>query len=445
MNDYIIRIERLSKQFRLGVVGYGTLYQDVQSWWARLRGRDDPNSLVQLRSEERKNETIEKNSILALDDVSFNVHRGETLAVIGSNGAGKSTLLKILSRITAPSAGHIIFEGRIASLLEVGTGFHLEMTGRQNIFLNGAMLGMRRNEILRKFDEIVDFSGVERFIDTPVKRYSSGMYVRLAFAIAAHLNAETLIVDEVLAVGDAAFQKKCTKKMRELVSSEGRTILFVSHNMNSVRELCKRAVVLEHGRLIFDSPQVEDAIRLYRKATEGTGLACWMPKDESYRSDWFTPRRFALENDEGMIREARCSSDEEIQVVIEGDIKNSHPDLAVGYTLFNEVGNPLYCSFDRDCDKDSQSSITPTGRIVLSSRLPTEILKSGNYRLQLEVVLKMECRPVFPVSFSAETTLSFELNHPPKQAMTWYDPRPGEFVPEITWESRKVTECVTRE
>ncbi len=241
----VISVEHLTKKYDLGVIGTGTLSRDLNRWWARLRGQSDPYSTIGQRDHfERIGE-----SILALDDVSFKVEQGEALGIIGKNGAGKSTLLKILSRVTAPTSGVVKVKGRIGSLLEVGTGFHPELTGRENVYLNGAILGMRKDEVERKFDEIVDFSGVEKFIDTPVKRYSSGMYVRLAFAVAAHLDPEILVVDEVLAVGDAEFQKKCLGKMGD-VAGEGRTVLFVSHNMAAIQQLCKNAFLLQNGKII---------------------------------------------------------------------------------------------------------------------------------------------------------------------------------------------------
>jgi lipopolysaccharide transport system ATP-binding protein len=244
MPDTVISVENLSKAYQLGVIGTGTFYGDLNRWWARQRGRPDPYLKVgQKDHNNRQGETI-----WALSDVNFEVWQGQALGIIGRNGAGKSTLLKILSRVTAPTSGKVKVKGRIASLLEVGTGFHPELTGRENIYLNGAILGMSRAEINRKFDEIVDFSGVEKFIDTPVKRYSSGMYVRLAFAVAAHLEPEILVVDEVLAVGDADFQKKCLGKMGD-VAHEGRTVLFVSHNMAAISNLCNTCVWIDNGKV----------------------------------------------------------------------------------------------------------------------------------------------------------------------------------------------------
>ncbi|MDR1923096.1 MAG: ABC transporter ATP-binding protein [Planctomycetaceae bacterium] len=258
-NDCVIRVEHLSKEFRLGVIGGGTLIKDIQSWWAKIHGRDDPNSIIGTQN----HKSNDRDLFLAIDDVSFVVRRGDTVGVLGTNGAGKSTLFKIISQITMPSRGRVVFKDRVASLLEIGTGFHNEMTGRQNIFMNGAILGMSRQEILKKFDAIIEFSGVGQFIDTPVKRYSSGMFVRLAFSVAAHLESEILLVDEVLAVGDAEFQKKCIAKMQELTRDQNRTILFISHNVASIRSLCNRAIMLEHGKLIMDTDNVDDVIGRY--------------------------------------------------------------------------------------------------------------------------------------------------------------------------------------
>lgn len=244
--DIVIKAENISKQYRLGQVGTGTLSHDLKRWWSLVRGKEDPYLQVGVENDRTKKATSDY--AWALRDVNFEIERGDTLGIIGKNGAGKSTLLKVLSRVTSPTSGEIKIKGRIASLLEVGTGFHPELTGRENIYMNGAILGMTKREISAKFDEIVDFAGVEMYIDTPVKRYSSGMYVRLAFGVAAHLEPEILIVDEVLAVGDAEFQKKCLGKMSD-VASHGRTIIFVSHNMQAVQSLCKTALYMKAGKV----------------------------------------------------------------------------------------------------------------------------------------------------------------------------------------------------
>ena len=250
-----ILMSDVSKRYTLGQIGYGTLQADLQSWWKRRRGEEDPNRKVTSRG---------KGSFYALKDIDLTVNRGETLGIIGRNGAGKSTLLKLLSRVTAPTTGTIDIYGRVNALLEVGTGFNPQMTGRENVFLNGAILGMSRAEIRSNMDSIIEFSEMEEFIDTPVKRYSSGMRVKLAFAVAAHLKCEIMIMDEVLAVGDSAFKKKCFAKLRETANESDRTVLYVSHDMATVRELCRRCIVLDKGRIVFDG-DTEGAIRLYEE------------------------------------------------------------------------------------------------------------------------------------------------------------------------------------
>ena len=257
MDNIAIKIENVSKEYRLGAIGGGTLQGDLQSFWAKIRHKEDPNTRIGDADKGQKGDRF-----MALNGVSFEVKKGEALGIIGHNGAGKSTLLKLLCRVTAPSGGKISYNGRIASMLEVGTGFHPELTGRENVYMNGAILGMTKAEIDKKFDQIVEFAEMEKFIDTPVKRYSSGMYVKLAFSVAAHLDSEIMIMDEVLAVGDMAFQKKCLSKMREAAKVDGRTVLYVSHNMNTIRQLCDRCIVLDHGTVVFDG-DVEEAITLY--------------------------------------------------------------------------------------------------------------------------------------------------------------------------------------
>jgi len=262
MSKLAIRAEHVTKQYRLGAIGGGTLKGDLQSFIARVRGKEDPNSKIGEGQFYGKNEKF-----LALNDVTFDVEQGDIVGIIGHNGAGKSTLLKLLSRVTAPTTGSISLNGRIASMLEVGTGFHPELTGRENVYMNGAILGMTKAEITRKFDEIVEFAEMGKFIDTPVKRYSSGMYVKLAFAVAAHLDSEILVMDEVLAVGDMKFQDKCLGKMSDVSKAEGRTVLYVSHNMSTVKRLCKRVMVLERGQKVFDGG-VNEGIAVYSKTGE---------------------------------------------------------------------------------------------------------------------------------------------------------------------------------
>lgn len=256
MSDTAIKITNLKKQYKLGTIGGATLNAELQSWWARKRGKEDPN--LQLGSDYADG----NKAFFALDGIDLEVKKGEALGIIGANGAGKSTLLKILSRVTAPTEGDIWINGRISSMLEVGTGFHGELTGRENIYMNGAILGMARKEVDAKIESIIDFSECRQFIDTPVKRYSSGMYVKLAFAVASHLDSEIMVMDEVLAVGDMKFQKKCLGRMGDAAAGEGRTVLYVSHNMATIRNLCTRCIVLQNGKVIFEG-DVEKAINIY--------------------------------------------------------------------------------------------------------------------------------------------------------------------------------------
>lgn len=258
MDELAIKVEGVSKEYRLGAIGGATLKGELQSKIAKLRHKEDPNLKIGQKAYD-KNERF-----LALDDLSFEVKKGETIGIIGHNGAGKSTILKLICRVTAPSQGNIYMNGRLTSMLEVGTGFHPELTGRENVYLNGAILGMSKAEIDKKFDEIVEFSEVKQFIDTPVKRYSSGMKVKLAFSVASHLDSEIMIMDEVLAVGDVNFQNKCIERMKTVAEQEGRTILYVSHNMASIKRLCNRCIVLSGGKKIFDG-DTDKAIAIYMR------------------------------------------------------------------------------------------------------------------------------------------------------------------------------------
>lgn len=274
--DIALRITGVRKRYRLGSISSSTLQAELQSWWARVRGAEDPNTRIGASAD-----SVGK-TFWALDGIDLTVYRGERVGIIGANGAGKSTLLKLLSRITAPTEGELEIWGRVSSMLEVGTGFHREMTGRENIYMNGAILGMTRAEIDARMEDIIDFSEIREFIDTPVKRYSSGMFVKLAFSVAAHLSSEILVMDEVLAVGDMAFQYKCLSKMREAADAEGRTVLYVSHNMSTIRRLCDRCVVLDRGRVIFDGA-VEEAIAAYMNSSLGDNEVD-MPLDDRPRS-----------------------------------------------------------------------------------------------------------------------------------------------------------------
>ena len=334
MSYPVISVEHLSKQYDLGVIGTGTLSRDLNRWWARVRKQPDPYTRIGQRDAfARIGE-----SILALDDVSFTVNQGEALGIIGRNGAGKSTLLKILSRVTAPSSGVVKVRGRIGSLLEVGTGFHPELTGRENVYLNGAILGMKKAEVTRKFDEIVDFAGVEKFIDTPVKRYSSGMYVRLAFAVAAHLDPEILIVDEVLAVGDAEFQKKCLGKMGD-VAGEGRTVLFVSHNMAAIQNLCRNAFLFQNGKLIIYG-QSDEIVQCYLNQTSHQSQDIYdvnNPDRKGSHSIYLTAGR--VKDNLGKETKAIVAGK---RTTFEFDYQNTTRDsVRISMTIYNSQGIPV--------------------------------------------------------------------------------------------------------
>ena len=273
--EIAIQLSGVKKMYKLGQIGGGTLQADLQSWWARVRGKEDPNTVVGT------DQRLIGQTFMALNGIDLTIYKGEAVGIIGGNGAGKSTMLKLLSRVTAPTEGEIDIYGRIASMLEVGTGFNTEMTGRENVYLNGAILGMTKAEIDAKMEDIIEFSEVRDFIDTPTKRYSSGMYVKLAFSVAAHLDSEIMIMDEVLAVGDMAFQKKCLNRMKDAAKKEGRTVLYVSHNMNTIRQLCDRCIVLDKGKIVFEG-DVETAISVYL-GRGGSTLPLTYPMNELER------------------------------------------------------------------------------------------------------------------------------------------------------------------
>jgi len=330
----VISVEHLSKTYRLGQIGTGTFSRDLEVWWAKIRGK--PNPLLRIGEKEHGNRDGEE--LWALRDVSFTVEQGEVLGIIGRNGAGKSTLLKILSRVTAPTSGKIRVKGRIASLLEVGTGFHPELTGRENIYLNGAILGMKRNEITRKFDEIVDFSEVEKFIDTPVKRYSSGLYVRLAFAVAAHLDPEILVVDEVLAVGDAEFQKKCLGKMSD-VAHEGRTVVFVSHNMGAIQSLCNKAHLFSYGQLVF-SGEKDIVINEYLEKINAIALQSLRERTDRSGNQRLKFTEISIEDQNGN-RVQEMVSGKDHSIVLSYESNGPVEDVSISVGIYGSYGQFL--------------------------------------------------------------------------------------------------------
>jgi len=381
MSETAIKVENLYKEYKLGVISHGTLYRDMQSWWAKVRGKEDPNSLISAQHGQEAG----KDSFLALNNVSFEIKEGDRVGIIGKNGAGKSTLLKILSRITSPSKGSITIRGRVGSLLEVGTGFHAELTGRENIFLNGSILGMNRHEISRKLDEIIDFAGIEKHIDTPVKRYSSGMMVRLGFAVAAHLDTDILIADEVLAVGDAEFQKKALDKMGDLSTGEGRTVLFVSHNMGAVERLCNIGFILQNGILFNKSDDIRSIIQQYLYDDQDSFKSLqseWINKGNEFNNQWFKPLKFFVSDGEGNPTKNNISNNEEVWINIEGIFLDADPLITMGYALYNENNILLYWSFQTDSSQEKWPELRQ-GECILRSKIPSRFLNEGTYRVEL--------------------------------------------------------------
>ncbi len=370
-----IKVENLSKAYQLGEIGTGTLSQDLQRYWSRVRGKEDP--FLKIGETNDRASKGKSDIVLSLRDINFEIQQGEAVGVIGRNGAGKSTLLKILSRVTAPTTGSVKMKGRISSLLEVGTGFHPELTGRENIYLNGAILGMRKSEIKRKFDEIVNFSGVARYIDTPVKRYSSGMYVRLAFAVAAHLESEILIVDEVLAVGDAEFQKKCLGKMGDVSKGEGRTVLFVSHNMAAIANLCNKALLLEKGFNVAHST-TDDIIDLYLNQYKGEENI--LPVNE--RTD---------RNGNGIVRLTAFECHIKKSLIFELSYLStlaSFPDAKIYIAVYN-IYETCVLFLDSSVIKDFPSQLPKEGNITITIS-EDFMLVAGTYSVNIALLVNNE-------------------------------------------------------
>jgi len=393
----VISVENLSKYYRLGLIGSGTLHADVDRWWAKLRGKPDP--LLKIGQEDQTNRAGE--FIWALRDVSFRVQQGEVVGIIGRNGAGKSTLLKILSRVTAPTSGQIKVKGRVASLLEVGTGFHPELTGRENIYLNGAILGMKKAEIQFKFDEIVAFSEIEKFLDTPVKRYSSGMYVRLAFAVAAHLEPEILLVDEVLAVGDASFQKKCLNKMQD-VGQEGRTVLFVSHNMPAITRLCQRTILLDEGRVLCDGPS-HQVVGVYLQSEVGTMAAReWPDITKAPGNDVVRLRAVRVRTEDGRTLDA-VDIRKPVGIEMEYEVLKPGTALVPSVHFFNQEG---ICVFvNGDYDPAWRGKPRPEGSYVSTAWIPGNFLSEGS------VIVSVGMSTMNPniVHFSEREVVAFQV------------------------------------
>ncbi len=425
MSDIAIKFENVSKQYQIGSIGTGTLSHDLKRWWTvSIRGKEDPYIKIGQINDRSKKATGD--FVWALRDINLEVKHGDVLGIIGKNGAGKSTLLKILSRVTTPTTGMISAKGRIASLLEVGTGFHPEMTGRENIFMNGAIMGMTRSEITRKIDEIVDFSGVEKYIDTPVKRYSSGMTVRLGFAIAAHLEPEILVVDEVLAVGDAEFQKKAIGKMQDVSSNKGRTVLFVSHNMTAVGNLCNKVSILEDGMLNYYGEVysgIERYINNMKNSTIGSAdgvidpynfpddnefklIELSISQDGKYRSDFYTNKP--------------------IKISYKYLIKKSISGLRIGFDLIeNSTGTLVFRSFH---DDDQEIKTQKEGAYVCDAYIPKNLLKQGLYSINITI-------GIHNVRWISQGVISIPLNLYNIEGINknYADKRPGIIMPKINW------------
>lgn len=417
MSKVVIKAEHISKQYRLGLVGTGTVRDDLKRWWYNLRGKEDP--FLKIGEANDRSSKGESDYVWSLRDINFEINQGDSVGIIGRNGAGKSTLLKILSQVTQPTTGKIYTKGRIASLLEVGTGFHPEMTGRENIYLNGAILGMRKHEITRKLDEIIAFSGVERYIDTPVKRYSSGMYVRLAFAVAAHLESEILIVDEVLAVGDAEFQKKCLGKMNDVSKGEGRTVLFVSHNMAAVKSLCTKGIVLEHGKVTF-SGNAEESVSFYLGGRNNEN------SNERYFNSLFSNTFFDLDYI-GVKNSGRDFSNP----IVENEPIEIHTNFRlevsgtfhITYHLYNELGEAMFSFYD----KDDKVKLTQGINHIICT-IPKDFLQSGNFTLALFLVENKK-RSVF----SERDIFSFTVVDREREIGTYMGREPGYITPQFEW------------
>lgn len=425
MSDIAIRVEHLGKLYRLGEVGTGTISHDLNRWIAKMRGKEDPFAKVG----EANDRTIKgsSNYVWALQNVNFEVKKGEVLGVIGRNGAGKSTLLKLLSKVTQPSSGNIKVNGRIASLLEVGTGFHPEMTGRENIFLNGAIMGMTKREIRSKFDEIVDFAGVERYVDTPVKRYSSGMYVRLAFAVAAHLEPEILIVDEVLAVGDAEFQKKCLGKMKDVSVNDGRTVLFVSHNMAAVQALCNTGLLLSKGT-VEHWGETKNVIDYY---ISGGGFPEVYIEDFSAfpvrNTPYFIPVGFGIVDEEDKIDIGFLPNNKEIKIQVAFDVEEVNEKLTFGIMVYTNQDELLFST--HNIDRSSEYwPVIKKGRNVVQIKLPRHLLNEGDYRVELVASVYLQYWIIAP-GYGPKVFL--KIRGGLSESDFWIERRDGYFAPHI--------------
>jgi lipopolysaccharide transport system ATP-binding protein len=419
-----IKVENLSKIYRLGEIGTGTITRDIDRWFkTKVMGKEDPFLKIGENNDRAKKGNGD--IVYSLQDINFEINQGDAVGIIGRNGAGKSTLLKILSRVTTPTAGKINIKGRVASLLEVGTGFHPELTGRENIYLNGAILGMRKREIDRKLDEIIDFSGVERYIDTPVKRYSSGMYVRLAFAVAAHLESEILIVDEVLAVGDAEFQKKCLGKMGEVSKGEGRTVLFVSHNMAAVQSLCKSVLHIDQGRILAHG-NTNECVDLFLHGLKGNIISD--SKNYNVVCDEF--ELLNIELSQGDTVNSNFKYNAGIYLKLNYKIKSRLIGFRIGFDLLNNANGLVLFRTYQD-DQDTVLNYVEVGTYESIVEIPGSFLMEGDYTLCF--IASIHNRKWLSKDY---VQLRFEIHHTGGTNQIYADSRPGVLMPKLNWESR---------
>jgi len=419
MSDIAIQVENISKKFELGTIGAGTLRETLANGWDRLR--------------KGRNGLPDEKEFWALKDINFEVKQGEVVGIIGKNGAGKSTLLKVLSRITEPTTGRIKLNGRIASLLEVGTGFHPELTGRENVFLNGSILGMTRQEIKRKFDEIVAFSGVEKFLDTPVKRYSSGMYVRLAFAVAAHLEPEILVIDEVLAVGDAEFQKKCLGKMKD-VAGEGRTVLFVSHNMGAVKNLCTKAILLAEGSIILNG-ETQYIVKSYLKSGTEEGVARYRWKEEQEKLEEKAKAQEVVLSEAQLQGEnnqpiQEIFADTAIQILLRYRVVTEVQKLRIAVQLQSREGFIAFTSYEDSAIKEGRT-VSP-GEYEAICTIPKNFLNIDEYYVLVNID-----SPGIKVYHYMSSVLSFQVHE--SESFYRYNKSPaGVLRPLLHWRTQAI-------
>ncbi len=432
MSSAVIKVENLSKKYILGELGYNTLYHSLQSRIAKIFGKEDPNKKIGSKTLHLNEE------FWALKNINFEIKNGGRIGIIGRNGAGKSTLLKILSKVTSPTTGSIKIKGRVASLLEVGTGFHPELSGRENIYLNGTILGMTRREIDRKLDEIIDFAEVELFIDTPVKRYSSGMYVKLAFAVAAHLDPEILVVDEVLAVGDASFQKKALGKMEDVSKGEGRTVLFVSHNMGAISSLCQECILLNKGEIEFYGSAGE-AIDLYLNNSRDTdNILEWTINSDLPFSQIVKIYKYYVVNESNAIQYNLLYNNEKYRVVIECELYTNEPDLVFFVSYYNEEGTLIFVSDIHD-DGDYNRDKMTKGKKNISTAIPVELFSNKNYYIEVTCAIYHKGWAILPNAGhqkkfkffrSIDNGTKHNESHHPFTGST----RPGLLAPVIKWD-----------